>query len=97
MKIVFPVGEENAVTMSTLAAFWHVDDRAARRRIELLRRNGEVICSSDRGYFRPANVGELRRYVRRSFAGIKTRRSCLKGAEALLADVEAGRIKLGDF
>ena len=66
-----PIGAENAITRTELAAMWGVSDRIARRRIAALRADdngdGYVIVSHSRGgvhgYYRTNDTETIRRYA----------------------------------
>lgn len=65
---LLPVGAENAVSRRQLSAMTGLPDRRLRRQIAEERRSGLLILSSATaevggGYFRAANVAELRRWV----------------------------------
>lgn len=54
-----PRGEQNAISMAELARRWEADERETRQIIYSARKDGELICSSVRGYFRPETDTEL--------------------------------------
>lgn len=56
-------GEQNAVGTKRLCALTSLKERELRRAIELLRRQGVPILSSVRGYFLPATLRELKRFI----------------------------------
>ena len=66
-----PIGAENAITRTELAAIWGVSDREARRRIAALRADdngdGYVIVSHSRGgvhgYYRTNDTETIKRYA----------------------------------
>ena len=68
MKVydLLPVGEENAISRSDLAALIGLDDRTLRNQIQRERLAGAPILSSNQhsGYFRPANTAETERFIR---------------------------------
>ena len=67
MKTIYdtiPRGEENAVSMAELARRWETDERETRQLIYSARKDGELICSSVRGYFRPTSDAELLAWYR---------------------------------
>lgn len=83
-------GENNAVHGADLARYVNMDVRELRQAIEKLRRNGVIIASSQKGYYYPANMGELAAFVRKEerrarsvFYTIKAARQLLKQQEAL--------------
>lgn len=77
-------GENNAVSLAEMCALSGLDNRSTRLCIEAMRRNGEVICSSDKGYFFPADTAELRRYVCRERCRANSISLTLRPAEQLL-------------
>lgn len=90
---ILPEGEENALSRSTLAAMLGLSDRELRREIATERLHRALILSTQKrggGYFRAANLDELRRWVksmeargRATFAVVSAARRVLrdKGAE----------------
>ncbi len=80
-----PTGENNAIPLSELHRISGMSDsRATRTIIEKLRRDGTVICSSECGYYYPADVYELRHYVNRERARARSINITLSAAETLL-------------
>ena len=65
LAAVLPVGRDNAITKTELCRLLKSPDRETRLLIERLRRSGMVICSDEKGYYRPAGIEELRAYCRR--------------------------------
>lgn len=57
-----PEGEGSAVSMKVLAAKLGLDCRELRKTVMAARTAGYLVASSDRGYFQPTTVEELRRY-----------------------------------
>ena len=58
-------GQQNAVPLQQLVKLSGLDNRTARRLIEIERRAGTAICSDNRcGYFLAENEAELWRFVR---------------------------------
>lgn len=72
-----PEGEQEAVPMSYLASLHHISERKMRKEVEGARRCGILICSSDRGYFMPETLKEIRDYTQRTKARIRTGGQCL--------------------
>lgn len=58
-------GESNAVSLADMCIISGLNNRHTRLVIEDMRRKGAVICSSECGYFYPADRSELSRYVNR--------------------------------
>lgn len=97
LKDLIPCGEENAVSVPTLAKILGTNERDVRKQVSNLRTQGELILSSARGYFRPATVGELRRFVsamtkrgRATFAAVAAARKALRQLEAERGECNAG-------
>lgn len=85
---VIPKGEENAVSMRLLSEVLGMTPRHIRFCIESARREGNVICSSDAGYFVPLDDEELRRYYLRTLARIFTSFECLRPVVKLIKEAE---------
>lgn len=83
---VLRAGEENAVKQSEITALTGFSGRVTRQLCENLRRSGVVICASDRGRFLPANIAELKAYVKRTDAHIRSTSIGLHSARKLLSD-----------
>ena len=84
LAAVLPVGRDNAIFKSELCKLLNLPDRETRLLIERLRRSGMVICSDERGYYRPAGVDELRAYCRRCRKRRRSEYLTNKPAEQLL-------------
>lgn len=93
---LIPTGADDGLPMSDLSHVTGLTERDIRKCIETLRRNGEVICSGVTGYYRPADVFELREYVNRMTARAETTFLCLQGARALLRQFD-GQMTLRGF
>lgn len=72
-----PTGQDSALPMYHLAMMHGLSARKMRLAVENARRDGILICSSDRGYFMPETVFELQEYARRTSARLKTGKACL--------------------
>ena len=72
-----PIGQRDAVSMSHLARVHNLSDRKMRREVEKARKAGNLICSSDKGYFMPETISDIREYARRERARIRTGCQCL--------------------
>lgn len=91
-------GEENAISAVELAKVLGLTDlRTLRKQIEKARRSGTVICSSEKGYYLPADMFELRSYVARMTARAETTFLCLQGARALLRKSDGQQTLRGFF
>ena len=93
---LIPTGAGDGLPMCDLSKITGLTERDIRKCIERLRRNGEVICSGVTGYYRPADVSELREYINRMTARAETTFLCLQGARALLRQFE-GQMTLRGF
>lgn len=93
---LIPTGADDGLPMHDLSNFTGLTERDVRKCIEQLRRSGEVICSGVTGYYRPADVFELREYVSRMTARAETTFLCLQGARALLRQFD-GQMTLRGF
>ena len=74
---IIPKGQQEAVSMTYLAEILGLSKRALRKEIENARKAGVLICSSDRGYYMPESILELRDYAHRTRARIRTGSECL--------------------
>ena len=83
-------GEENGLPLTEVIRISGLDNRTARLVIEAMRRDGVVICASERGYFYPATHEELRRYVQRELRRAYSVLDTIKFACRALDDMEAG-------
>lgn len=72
------VGQDQAVSLQDLAAAVNIPERAVQKEILNARLSGELILSSDRGYFLPADPDEIRQYVIKRKAYIKTAGAALR-------------------
>lgn len=79
-------GENSAVSLFELIRISGLDNRSTRLLIEQLRREGFVICSSERGYYLPADADELRRYVSKERRRADSITETLAPAAALLEE-----------
>lgn len=71
-------GERDAVSLESLAAFTGLPERAVKAEVLRSRLNGELILSSENGYFLPSDPDEIRVYVRKRQAYLKTAHKALK-------------------
>ena len=58
-------GKKNAVHSAELERFFSLDDRAVRRKISALRKDGYPICSGDMGYYYAENQKDINSTVGR--------------------------------
>ena len=77
------VGRENAIPRPELSVLLSLPDRETRKLVANLRKKC-AICSDEAGYYRPANIYELRKYVRKCRKRRRTEREINKEAERLL-------------
>lgn len=78
-------GEDNAVSLADMCIISGLDNRSTRLCIESIRRSGKVICSSEKGYFLPANTLELSRYIHKERCRANSISRTLSPAEKLLS------------
>lgn len=78
-------GESNAVSLADMCIISGLDNRSTRLCIESIRRSGKVICSSEKGYFLPANTAELSRYIHKERCRANSISRTLSPAEKLLS------------
>ena len=72
------VGKDNALPLMDLSARTQLSERAVQKEILESRLRGELIISSDEGYYLPSDLDELRDYVIRKKATIKTTAAALQ-------------------
>lgn len=94
---MIPTGSDYGLPMTDLSNITGLSERDVRKCIEQLRRSGEVICSGVTGYYRPADVFELREYITRMTARAETTFLCLQGARALLRQFDGQMTMEGFF
>lgn len=75
---LIPTGEHDAIAMIDLARLLQIDERSVRQKVHKARKNGELICSSSKGYYYPANLIELYEYTCRTGAGLTSSVTVLK-------------------
>lgn len=81
-------GEDSALSLEDMCIVSGLPDRETRLVIEDLRRNGVVICSSNKGYYYPADVGELRSYVHKEQARSNSISENIRAAVKMLNEWE---------
>lgn len=72
------IGEDQGISLSDLAAAVNIPERAVKAEILRARISGELILSSDRGYFLPADQDEIRAFVNKRRACIRTANKALR-------------------
>lgn len=83
-----PLGENNAISMTQLAEKCEIDERTLRHWIFEARKDGTVICSSDLGYFFPADSEELISYFRRAEARERSCAISLHSVRKMIRDLQ---------
>ena len=71
-------GEGQAVSLDELSLSTGLPERAVKAEVLRSRMNGELILSSERGYFLPADPDEIRRYVCSRKGYLKTAAAALR-------------------
>lgn len=80
---LIPRGKENAIHADALARYTGLSKREIRHKLECLRRSGEVILSSDRGYYLPADLSEITAYRKKEERRAKSIFRSLRSARQL--------------
>ena len=81
---IIPTGRDNAIQRCELSVLLNLPDRETRLLVERLRRMGNVICSDESGYYRPAGIDELRAYCRKCRKRRRSEYEINKAAERML-------------
>lgn len=84
---LLPSGEENAVSMRMLARWLETSPRNVRKLVEGARLEGNIIASTDAGYFVPETEDELRHYVAIVRSRARTAYATIREAQRLLQEV----------
>lgn len=71
-------GKDQAISLSDLAAVVSIPEREVKKEILQARLSGELILSGERGYYLPSDPDELREYVIKRKAYIKTASKALR-------------------
>lgn len=71
-------GEREAISLEQLSLATGLPERAVKKAVLNERLNGELILSSENGYFLPADENELRRYVNSRKGYLKTAHAALQ-------------------
>lgn len=83
---LIPFGEENAVSASDLKSLAGIkSSRQLRFFIHQMRESGLLVCSGDRGYFRPQNAEQIRRFLHRMHAQARSMIRVTRGALMAIA------------
>lgn len=69
---IVPYGKRNALTMTEISSVLGVNRREVRTLLEQARSDGNIIAGTDAGIFIPETDSELKEYVHRSQARIRT-------------------------
>lgn len=80
----FRYGRANAIHLHDLQRYSGLNNRALRKVIELIRRDGVCVCSDEAGYYLPETAVELEKYIRRVEKTAKSTFFTLKTAKAEL-------------
>ena len=76
---LIPEGRCNAIGMKDLAMVLGISERETRKAIHKARLDGDVICGTDAGYYKPGTDAEAWEYIAIASA------RCLSGLKALKA------------
>ncbi len=81
-------GEASAVTQEYLRdALGYSDTRSVRKEIEVERMHGYFIMSNESGYYLPANIEEMKAFVRRYEGKLRTGEKCVQPTRDFLETV----------
>lgn len=83
---LFSEGECNAITTSQISKLTGLNQREITLYINALRRSGEVICSSEKGYFRPSCLYEVERFYRQMTSRQKEIEKAKQSAKAYIEE-----------
>lgn len=85
---LLPFGEAEAMPSQKIAGMANIrDPRTFRHSIELLRREGAIICSCSRGLYRPDEPEEVREWLKVTKARIKSMNDICASAERALDQI----------
>lgn len=84
---IVPRGRENALTMREISFVLGITKREVRRLLERARLDGNIIAGTDAGIFIPETDSELKEYVYRSQARIRSSTKSLSPAVSFLEDL----------
>lgn len=84
-----PDGSENALSGREIARKFNVSYRAVTLFVNILRRRGAVICSCQRGYYKPLTPDEARRFVRVMRSRVRQIRAATQSAERYVKTIDA--------
>lgn len=76
-------GENNAVSLADMCRVSGINNRATRQIIEDLRRSGVVIISSNKGYYLPETLEEVRHYINKESKRAKSIFYTIQSAKVL--------------
>lgn len=71
-------GEREAISLEQLSVATGLPERAVKREVLSARLKGELILSSEQGYFLPADLGEIRAYTFKRKAYLRTAHAALR-------------------
>ena len=92
-----PIGRMNAILRRDLAALWDTDERSVRGIIARMRKqqgDGLAILSSSTspaGYWRSADIGEIRAFIAETTARARNTLAALEDARRVLNEAESRR------
>lgn len=84
LTVLLPLSEKDALSMGDLASMLEMTERELRSLVERMRREGIAVCSSDSGYWLPADGDEGQQDIERTARRLELRaRSQLKTAKRM--------------
>ena len=85
---VIPDGSENAMSGSEIARRFNVSYRNVTLFVNVLRRRGAVICSCQRGYYKPLTPDEAKMFVRVMRSRVRQIRAATQSAERYIKMID---------
>ena len=81
-----PKYEDGCISMDELAHNLNLSERDLRRFIAAARRNGEIICSTSLGYYRPTTVPQIGAHARYMLSRVESSWESLSPALHVMRD-----------
>lgn len=89
------VGADNATSSATLQSLTGLTAREVRKSVETLRRSGCVICSDEHGYYRPASLSDVQRFIKKESRRARSVFYTLRSARSLEKTMQTTESKKG--
>lgn len=85
-----PEGQKNAQPMKYIAKITGASEREVREAVKDSRAAGILICSGNRGYWKPETLDETREYVSHQISRIRTGKKVLQPFLDAIEEAERG-------